>query len=114
MHPRCIIHNEIPMHMMSCQSFSSRNTRGITSRLDKYCFKDSKVAACSRPQVKSFASHSVFGKGRLRSVDCEINMFIAANIPINRWMSLVDCGGAMSIIACILLGFASIPLCDTR
>jgi hypothetical protein len=30
MHPRCIIHNEMPMHMMSCQSFSSRNTRGVT------------------------------------------------------------------------------------
>jgi hypothetical protein len=30
MHPRCIIHNEMSMHMMSCQSFSSRNTRGVT------------------------------------------------------------------------------------
>jgi hypothetical protein len=29
----CIIHNEMPMHMMSCQSFSSLNTRGVTGTL---------------------------------------------------------------------------------
>jgi hypothetical protein len=31
MRPICIIHNEMLMHMMSCQSFSSRNTRRVTS-----------------------------------------------------------------------------------
>jgi hypothetical protein len=30
MQTRCIIHNEMPMHMMSCLSFSSRNTSGVT------------------------------------------------------------------------------------
>jgi hypothetical protein len=30
MHSRCNIHNEMLMHMMSCQSFSSCNTRGVT------------------------------------------------------------------------------------
>jgi hypothetical protein len=43
---------------------------------------------------------------RLRSAGREINMFSAATHPVNRWMSLVDCGGAISIIARILLGFA--------
>jgi hypothetical protein len=33
MHPRCFIHNEMPMHMMPCQSFSSRNTNVFTQRL---------------------------------------------------------------------------------
>jgi hypothetical protein len=64
--------------------------------------------------VKSLAPRSVFRKGWLRSVDREINLFSAASLPVSRWMSLVDCGGAISIIAYILLGFASIPLCDTR
>ena len=30
MHSRCNIHNEMLMYMMSCQSFSSCNTRGVT------------------------------------------------------------------------------------
>jgi hypothetical protein len=29
MHSRCIIHKVMLVHMMSCQSFSSRNTRGV-------------------------------------------------------------------------------------
>jgi hypothetical protein len=33
MHSRCSIHNEMLMQMMSCQSFSSSNTRGVTSRV---------------------------------------------------------------------------------
>ena len=31
MHSRCIIHTEILVQMMSCQSFSFGNTRGVTS-----------------------------------------------------------------------------------
>jgi hypothetical protein len=31
MHSRCIIHNEMPVQMMSCQIFSSGNNRGVTS-----------------------------------------------------------------------------------
>jgi hypothetical protein len=31
MHSRCNIHNEMPMHMMPCPSFSSCNTRGVTT-----------------------------------------------------------------------------------
>jgi hypothetical protein len=64
--------------------------------------------------VESLAPRIVFRKGRLRSADREMNMFSAVSLPVNRWMSLVDYGGAMSIIACILLGFSLIPLCDTR
>jgi hypothetical protein len=37
MHSRCIIHNIMPMHMMLCQSFSSRNTRGITAATPGAC-----------------------------------------------------------------------------
>jgi hypothetical protein len=32
MHSRCNNHNEMSMHMMSCSSFSSHNTRGVTHR----------------------------------------------------------------------------------
>jgi hypothetical protein len=32
-------------------------------------------------------------------MDLEINMFSAASLHVNRWMSLVDYGGAMSMIA---------------
>jgi hypothetical protein len=54
--------------------------------------------------VKFLAAHSVFRKGRLRSADCEMNLFSATSLPVSRWMSLVDCGRAMSIISCIFLG----------
>jgi hypothetical protein len=37
-----------------------------------------------------------------------MNLFSAANLPVSRCMSFVDCGGAMSMIAWILLGLASI------
>jgi hypothetical protein len=70
--------------------------------------------ACSGPEVKSFASPNVLRKGRLRSVDCEMNLFSAANLPVSHCMSFVDCCGAMFMIAWILLGLALIPLCDTR
>jgi hypothetical protein len=39
------------------------------ARSDKYCFKDSKVAACSMPHAKSLAPCSVFRDGRLRSAN---------------------------------------------
>jgi hypothetical protein len=42
-------------------------------------------------------------------VDLEMNLISAASLPISRWMSLVDCGGAMSMIAWILVGLALIP-----
>jgi hypothetical protein len=47
-------------------------------------------------------------------MDLEMNLFRAASLPVSRWMSLVDCGGAMSMIAWILVGLASIPQCDTK
>jgi hypothetical protein len=34
-----------------------------------------------------------------------MNLFSAASLPVSRWMSFVDFGGAMSMIAWILLGF---------
>jgi hypothetical protein len=84
------------------------------AKLDRCCLSDSKATACSGPQVKSFAPRNVLRKGRLRSADLEMNLFRAANLPISRWTSLVDCRGAMSMIAWILVGLASIPRCDTR
>ena len=67
--------------------------------LDKYSFSDSKVAACCGPQAKSFTPHNVLRKGRLHSVDLEMNLFRAANLPVSCWTSLVDCGCAMLMIA---------------
>jgi hypothetical protein len=55
--------------------------------------------ACSGPQVESLAARNVLRNGRLCLADREINMFSAANLPVSHWMSLVDCGGAMSMIA---------------
>jgi hypothetical protein len=63
------------------------------------CLSDSKAATCSGPHVKSFTPHSVLRKGRLRSADLEMDLFKAANLPVNRWTSLVDCGGVMLMIA---------------
>jgi hypothetical protein len=62
-------------------------------------FKDSKAAACSRPQVKSVAPRNILRKGRLHSSNREMNLFSATNLPISRCMPFVDCGGAMSMIA---------------
>jgi hypothetical protein len=76
--------------------------------------RDLKATACSGPQAKSFAPRNVLRKGRLHSADLEMNLFRAANLPVSRWTSLVDCGGAMLMIAWILVGLASIPWCGTR
>jgi hypothetical protein len=70
-----------------------------TAKSVRCCLSDAKAAACSGPHAKSFTSHSVLRKGRLRSEDLEINLFRAANLPVRRWTSLVDCGGVMLIIA---------------
>jgi hypothetical protein len=90
----------------------SRLTRVV--RFDKYAFNDSKVAAYSGPQVKSFVSRSVQRKGRLRSADHEMNLFSVASLPDIFCTSLADFGGFMSSIAFIFDGFASIPRCDMR
>jgi hypothetical protein len=83
--------------------YSSRGSPGSglvnVARSDRYFFKDSKAVACSRPQAKSLAPCNVLRYGRLHSADREINRFSAANLLVSRWMSLVDCGGAMSMIA---------------
>jgi hypothetical protein len=83
--------------------YSSRGSAGSglvnVARSDRYCFRDSKAVACSGPQAKSLEPCKVLRKGRLRSMDLKINLFNAANLPINRWMSLVDCGSAMSMMA---------------
>ena len=98
--------------------YSSKGSEesGLTrvARSDKCCLSDSKAAACSGPQEKSLVSRSVLRKGRLRSMDFEMNLFKAANLPVSRWTSLADCGGVMLMIAWIFVGLASIPLCDTR
>jgi hypothetical protein len=71
---------------------------------DRCYFSEAKAAACSGPQVKSFAPHSVLRKGRLRSADLEMNLLRAANLPVSRWTSLADCGGVMLMMAWILVG----------
>jgi hypothetical protein len=63
------------------------------ARSVKCCLSDLKAVACSAPQAKSFAPRNVLRKGRLRSVDLEMNLFREANLPVSRWTSLVDCGG---------------------
>jgi hypothetical protein len=84
------------------------------AKSDRCCLSDLKAITCSGPHAKSFAPHNVLRKGRLRSTDLEMNLFRAANLPVSRWTSLVDCGGAMLMITWILVGLASIPRCDTR
>jgi hypothetical protein len=77
---------------------------------DKYFFNDLKAAACSGPQAKSLALHSVLMKGRLRSANREMNLFNAASLPVILWTSQVDCVWVMSIMAYILAGIPSMPL----
>jgi hypothetical protein len=84
------------------------------AKSDRCCLRDLKATACSGPQVKSFAPRNVLRKGRLRYAYLEMNLFRAANLPVSRWTSLVDYGGAMLMIAWILVRLASIPRCDTR
>jgi hypothetical protein len=66
---------------------------------DMYYFNEAKAAACSGPHAKSFAPRSVLRKGRLRSADLEMNLLRAANLLVNRWTSLADCGGVMLMMA---------------
>jgi hypothetical protein len=63
------------------------------AKSDRCCLSDSKAAACSSPQAKSFAPHNVLRKGRLCSADLEMNLFRVANLPVSRWTSLADCEG---------------------
>jgi hypothetical protein len=69
------------------------------ARSDICYFRDSKAASCSGPQTKSFVPHNVLRNERLRSVDLEMNLFNAASLPVSRRISLVDCGGVMSMVA---------------
>jgi hypothetical protein len=69
------------------------------AKSDRCCLSYAKASACSGPHAKSFAPHSVLRKGRLRSTDLEMNLLRAANLPVRRWTSLVDCGGVMLMIA---------------
>jgi hypothetical protein len=78
---------------------SPRSRPVNVARLNIYCFRDSKTIACFGPQVKFFAPRSVLRKGRLRLADHKINLFNAANMSVSLWMSFVDCGGAISMIA---------------
>jgi hypothetical protein len=68
------------------------------AKSDMCCLSDSKAATCTGPQAKSFAPRNVLKKGRLRSVDLEMNLFRAANLPVSCWTSLADCGGVMLMI----------------
>ena len=43
----------------------------------------------------------------------ETNLLRAATRPVSDWTSLIFYGGFISNIAWILLGLASIPLCET-
>ena len=93
--------------------YSSKGSEGSglarVAKSNKCCLSDSKAAAYSGPQVKSFAPHNVLRKGRLRSADLEMNLFKAANLPVSRWTSLADCEGVMLMIAWILVGLVSHP-----
>jgi hypothetical protein len=40
------------------------------ARSDRCCLRDSKVAACSGPQTKSFVPRNVFSNGRLEREMC--------------------------------------------
>jgi hypothetical protein len=66
---------------------------------DRCCFSDAKAAACCSPHAKSFAPRSILRKGRLRSVDLEMNPLRVTNLLVRRWTSLADCGGVMLMIA---------------
>jgi hypothetical protein len=54
------------------------------AKSDRCCLSDAKAAACSGPHAKSFAPCSVLRKGRLRSVDLEMNLFRAVNLSVRR------------------------------
>jgi hypothetical protein len=99
-------------------TYSNRGSKGLglvrVANSDRCCFSDAKATACSGPHAKSFAPRSVLRKGRLHSVDLEMNLLRAANLPVRRWMSLADCRGVMLMMASILVELASIPRCYTR
>jgi hypothetical protein len=98
--------------------YSRRGNEGSglarVAKSDRCCLSNSKDVACSGPQAKFFMPRNVLRKGRLRSADLEMNLFKAANLPVNRWTSLADYEGVMLMIAWIFVGLASIPRCNTR
>jgi hypothetical protein len=74
----------------------------------------SQVASYSGPQVKSFVPRNVHRNGRLRSSDCEMNLFGAPRLPFSFCSSLAHYGGCMSNMTFNFVRFAYIPMCDTR
>jgi hypothetical protein len=52
--------------MYSSRGYTGSGLINVVSS-DKYSIRDLKVAACSGPQAKSFASHNILRKGRLCS-----------------------------------------------
>lgn len=103
-----------------CEAGIQSKNEAFRSRLNsvvnsiRQALNDSKVALCSYTKMKSFAPCKVLRKGRLCSTEHEINLLRDAIWPIRFQMSLTIQGVLMSIISFILLGLASMPLCETK
>jgi hypothetical protein len=63
--------------------------------------------------VKSLAPRITFRNDRLRLTDFEMNLFTAAMWSVSFWTSFIVCGGCISTMALILLGFTSMAFLDT-
>jgi hypothetical protein len=89
------------MVRLQCRVVEAARGRGLArvAKSNRCCLSDSKAVACSGPHAKSFAPRSVLTKGRLRSMDLEMNLFKAVNLPVSHWTSLADYGGVMLMIA---------------
>lgn len=74
---------------------------------DKYDLSDSKAAAYSSPQTKTFTPLRVWRKGRICSSDNKMNLSNAPNLPVSLCTSLVNCGGCIDCFYFVRVGFDS-------
>ena len=82
--------------------------------LVKYVLSLSKACCCSCPHSKWSELRRVLKNGRPFSADLEMNLFNAASLPVSFCTYFLLASSFMFTIAAIFLGFASMPLADTR
>ena len=80
--------------------------------LTRYYLRAAKASSHSGVHINAFSK--TLKNGRHLSVALETNLFSVTTLPVRLWISLTVLGGFMSMIALILSGLASTPLCETR
>jgi hypothetical protein len=73
-----------------------------------------KAFCCFGPHENRSVPFKTSKNGKLHSADLEMNLFSEASLPVSCCIDFLDVGGCICKIASIFVGFASMPLADTK